>query len=233
MAVLEAVVQGKTLEEAGVDTAFLLRVAKNPDLSVVYAKAREMSSYALEEEALGRLRAAAATPGVSSTALRAIDLLVQQLRWSAIKRNPNVFSDKAAVNVTVPIAIHTSLDLGEGIGSGTKEFPNIYEARVEVVQEVPIADTDPESALADIRYGGRTAEGGLGGTLKAVEEGAEADNGREAPAMAEFDVISPNRRSRPPPKGEARKARKVARKGPGKEPGKVAGDQPAVSGEGA
>lgn len=211
MAVLEAVVQGKTLEEAGVNAAFLLRVAASPDLSVVYAKAREMSSYALEEEALGRLRAAVASGNPSSTALRAIDLLAQQLRWSAIKRNPNVYSEKAAVNVTVPIAIHTSLDLGAGIGSGTKEFPNIYEAKVEVAREVPLADLDPERPASAVRYGGVSAEEGLGGTL-APEEAAGTERAGEGGEVEEFAVIQEPRVPRAPKKGTARKDRAVASK---------------------
>lgn len=162
MAVLEAIVTGKTLQEAGVDSAFLLEVAKHPTLGLGFAKAREMSSYALEEEAIGRLRAAVAEGKVTSTQLRAIDLLVQQLRWSSIKRNPNVYSEKAAVNITVPIEIKTTLDLGDGATAGTKEFPNIYEAVAEVPTTVPLEQAAEHlpggDAVSAIRYGGAILE---------------------------------------------------------------------------
>lgn len=215
MAVLEALVQGKTLEEAGVNTAFLLRIAKSADLSLVYSKAREMSAFALEEEALGRLRAAVVSGNVPATALRALDMLVQQLRWSAIKRNPNVYSEKAAVNVTVPIQIHTTLDLGEGLSTGTKEYPNIYEARAEVVQEHPIADLDQGRPMADILYGGtKIAEPPEGtGTAgqQTAEEEAKSDTRAAAAVVDESTVVASPRRPRPPTQAQSRRGSKTSK----------------------
>jgi len=209
MAVLEAIVQGKTLEEAGVNSAFLLRVAQSHDLAVTYAKAREMSSYALEEEALGRLRAAATGGKLEHGALRAIDLLAQQLRWSAIKRNPNVYSEKAAVNVTVPIQINTSLDLGDGATSGTKEFPNIYEATVVVEREVPRADLPGDGPAADIRYGGATHESlvAQAGPVPAPVEGSGTEE-----ELAEFQVVAQPKVSRVAPAAKAQKRDRVPKK---------------------
>lgn len=209
MAVLEAIVQGKTLEEAGVNSAFLLRVAQSHDLAVTYAKAREMSSYALEEEALGRLRAAATGGKLEHGALRAIDLLAQQLRWSAIKRNPNVYSEKAAVNVTVPIQINTSLDLGDGATSGTKEFPNIYEATVTVEREVPRADLPGDGPAADIRYGGATHESlvAQAGPVPAPVEGSGTEE-----ELAEFQVVAQPKASRVAPAAKAQKRDRVPKK---------------------
>ena len=68
---------------------------------------------------------------------RKLESYVGQLRWSAAKRNPQVFSERSNVNVTVPIQINTSLPMGgEGIGGGTTDFPNIYELKADVVREV-------------------------------------------------------------------------------------------------
>src|SRR5690606_40975882 len=50
--------------------------------------------------------------------------------------NPQVFSDKAQVNVTVPIQINTTLDMGDTGAQGTAQFPNIYEMRATVGVEV-------------------------------------------------------------------------------------------------
>lgn len=119
---------------------FLLWLVKEPQLALAYAKAREISAYALEEEALSLLRQLKGQPLTPAQA-KGMDMLVQQLRWSAEKRNPGVFSKQAAVAVQIPIQINTSLDLGEqGPGAGTAEFPNIYELKADAIQVVDIPE---------------------------------------------------------------------------------------------
>jgi hypothetical protein len=162
-AVIEQLALGRdltTLQNEGLaPDGWLLRVMKDPELARFYAAAREMSAYSLEEEAIARLRRAAEAPKkLVQGELRAIEALVGQLRWSAAKRNPNVFSEKAAVHVTVPIQINTSLDMGEAQSQGTAQFPNIYEVGTarptildaEVVQEVPRDRISPASAEAAV-----------------------------------------------------------------------------------
>ena len=219
MAVLEGIVQGRTLSEAGVDTSFLLEIAKNAELGIVFAKAREMSSYAMEEEAIGRLRAAAADAKVTSTQLRAIDLLVQQLRWSSVKRNPNVFSEKAAVSITVPIQINTSLDLGHGATAGTKEFPNIYEAVAQLPATVPLEQVPDlvggAGPAADIQYGG---------TVLREQADSATEDGVGAPAPVERWESNGSRPRAVPPPPAAPQERPREEEGPREEPRPVVGE---------
>lgn len=146
--VLEQIVQGKTLEEAGADSAFLLRVMQNPTLAIAFKLSREVSAYSLEEEAIARLRRAADDPkALKHGELTAIGKLVEQLRWSAEKRNATVFSSKAALNLTVPIQINTSLDMGSDTVSSAPGIPNIYELKAEVARD--IRDV-PEVAIREL-----------------------------------------------------------------------------------
>jgi len=192
LTVLEHLVQGKTLEEAGVDTGFLLRVMKDPALGLVYARAREMSSYAMEEEALVRLRNAQGTK-MPATELRALDLLVQQLRWSAIKRNPSVYSEKAAVNVTVPIQINTTLDMGDSAANATKEFPNIYEVTVETRRDIPINEL-PDDYIAELSRTPLTITGLAESSVEAAEKEKE---GEAQPGVLQAVVGASNARANP------------------------------------
>jgi len=149
--VCEQIAFGRTLREIELDPAFppaelfLVWLMREPNLALAFARARELSAYAMEEEAIFLLRAKLKAPGTTAE-LRAAELMVQQLRWSAGKRNPGIFSEKAAVNVTVPVQINTSLDLGKGQGAGSAPgFPNIYELKAEVVKEVDLPASEPET----------------------------------------------------------------------------------------
>jgi hypothetical protein len=131
--VIERLAVGRSLDEIGAQKGFpsketfLIWLIQSPPLAQAFAKAREVSGYALEEEALALLRGLK-DEVMTAPKAKAIDMLVQQLRWSAEKRNPSVYSRQNNVNVQIPVQITTSLDLGEmKTGVGTAEFPNIYE----------------------------------------------------------------------------------------------------------
>lgn len=120
--------------------AFLKWTQTDPAIGLMYRTAREISAYSLEELALSIARQNAENPG-SPAQQKAIDAYLQQLRWAAEKRHPAVFSPRAAVNVTVPVQINTSLDLG---GSPTAvagpEMGSVYELTAEVEQEASLDD---------------------------------------------------------------------------------------------
>ena len=120
--------------------AFLKWMQTDPAIGLMYRTAREISAYSLEELALSIARQNAENPG-SPAQQKAIDAYLQQLRWAAEKRHPAVFSPRAAVNVTVPVQINTSLDLG---GSPTAvagpEMGSVYELTAEVEQEASLDD---------------------------------------------------------------------------------------------
>jgi hypothetical protein len=144
----EDIAFGKTMTEIELQpgmppgSLFIKWVLLEPRLQQMFLAAREVSSYGMEDECIALARQLVADPK-NATHVRAVEVLIGQLKWSATKRNPGVFSDKASVQVTVPIQINTSLDLGkQGESQGTSQFPNIYALRSEVVTEV---DIDPKT----------------------------------------------------------------------------------------
>ncbi len=103
-----------------------------PELARAYATARELSGHSLEEEALCMARYIRDAKHMhDSASVRAYDVALGQLRWSASKRNPRVYSERAAMTFTVPIQINTTIDLAAG-GGGTAEHTNIYEVEAKV-----------------------------------------------------------------------------------------------------
>lgn len=142
---LECVALGKSLFEIERDPGFppaktfIQWVMTYPDLARAYTVARELSGFMLEEEALFLAREVRRNPE-NTLALKAAEVLINHLKWAAGKRNPSVFSDKASVNVTVPIQINTTLDLGQAVSGATKDFPNIYEISAELDKVVPLED---------------------------------------------------------------------------------------------
>lgn len=118
-------------------------VVNSPELSRAYSAARELSAYAMEETALDLADAIRRDPG-NSQKVRAYDISMNQLRWSAIRRNPQAFSEKAALHITVPIQINTGLDLGDAsVAGGTKDHPNIYQIEAKIENTV-----EPEEKLS-------------------------------------------------------------------------------------
>lgn len=133
----------ETLEGFPSKAEFLLWAASDPGLNKAFQRAREISGYALEDEALRRLRAQADNPGTAAK-IRATEALVTQLRWSAEKRNPGIYAKQTNVNVAIPIEINTSLDMGKVTRTGTPEHPNIYSLTAQTVKTV---DVDPDAPL--------------------------------------------------------------------------------------
>lgn len=140
LAVCERVADGETLTEICREDGLPSKATFNrwviayPEVGRAYAAARELSAYAIEEDALVLARHLAEHPG-SAQRVRAFDILLNQLRWSASRRNPRVFSEKGTIQVTVPIQINTSLDMG-GVGAeGTPDFPNIFDITATVTTE--------------------------------------------------------------------------------------------------
>lgn len=130
----EEVAQGKTLVELSdpkKDGRFPSRatiyrwIINNPELSKAYAAARELSAHSFEEEALGMARAIKLLPE-SGTKVRAYEVAMGQMRWSAARRNPREFGDRGNLSIVVPVQITTPMDLGEGPGS-SPSLPGVYD----------------------------------------------------------------------------------------------------------
>lgn len=152
--VVERLAVGRSLEEIGAipgmpsKETFLVWVSQSPALAQAFTVAREVSAYALEEEVLAFLREQRKNPTTLTTnSLRATQMLAEHIRWAAEKRNPKVYAKQAAVSMTVPVQINTTLDMGGSTSVGTKEFPNIYELKavhVEVEELSPIEEGERE-----------------------------------------------------------------------------------------
>jgi transposase-like protein len=135
LSVCEAVANGKTLNEVckgtGMPnrTTFWRWVMLYKDVASAYHSARELSAQALEEEALTMARVLKGPNDFTSVKVRAFDVAMQQLGWSATRRDPGKYGQKAEKSVTVPIQINTTLDLGADAANAQ----GIYTIKAEIV----------------------------------------------------------------------------------------------------
>lgn len=146
--VIERVAVGRSLEQIaevpGLPSkeTFLIWLALSPALAQAYKAAQEVSAYALEDEVMAMLRKLR-DEGATPARIRSTQMLAEHLRWAAEKRNPRVYAKQAQVTTQIPIQINTTLDMGEGgVGTGTKDFPNIYELKAAKVEVVSLVDED-------------------------------------------------------------------------------------------
>lgn len=107
---------------------------KYPDFAAAYRAAKEASAEAFEEKALEKADDLLDENDYTGTKVRAIEVALGQLRWSATRRDPRQYGQTENKQVVVPIQINTSLDIGqEGGAEATKNtgFINVYEVSVE------------------------------------------------------------------------------------------------------
>lgn len=135
--ICERIAAGETLRSIctsdGMPTAVIFRrwSLARKELFEELQAARQLSADAFFDEALDKGRELARDPGTAQR-VRAFDVLMSQLRWSAGKLDPQRYSDRSSVSFVVPIQIVTSLDLGQE-GVVKSEDANVYEIKAEVV----------------------------------------------------------------------------------------------------
>lgn len=105
---------------------------KFPEAAEMMAKARLLSSFSFEDKGVDAALELLEGKVTDPAKVRAYDVAMNQLRWTAGKRNPKVFSDKIPPQITMGIQINTPLDLGEGHG---KEIQGVYTIEATVNQE--------------------------------------------------------------------------------------------------
>lgn len=164
--VLERIAQGELLIDLEKEPGFPRRltimqwVMADGAAARAFAAAVEMSAMAMEEKAIQMGRQIAADPG-TGTKVRAFEVAMNQLRWSASRRNPKKFGEQRQTTIVVPVTINTSLPLGEAsVGTGTEDHPNIYQIDAKVVLEgtneeealEAAAALDPEEKFMDYDY---------------------------------------------------------------------------------
>jgi hypothetical protein len=141
--VCDRIIHGETLNEickpgSGLVSAATVRrwAMLYPEAARALMAAREESAFSLDDEALDAVRAIREKPG-SPQNVRAVEVLVNHLRWVTARRNPRVYSEKAAVKITVPIQINTGLNLGEGqpAGGAGVDSNSVYTIEAKMVAE--------------------------------------------------------------------------------------------------
>lgn len=122
-------------------------VAQFPAVREAYRAARELSAQTLEDKALGIVDSLL-EPGAeyTGTYVQAAGKAMEQLRWSAERRDPGSFGSKAEAQTIVPIQINTTLDLGQGgvLGLPPPDVQKTYGYVVEVEATEPETETETE-----------------------------------------------------------------------------------------
>lgn len=148
--ICELIAEGFTLTEICNDTdhfphktTFNRWCVNNPDLRKAYLSARELSAFALEDHAINLAREIIENPG-SAQRVRAFDIAMNQMRWSASKRNPREYGERSSTNVIVPIQINTGLDLGQGGSHPGVSDDSVYAIKAQVTVPTPsLMDPQP------------------------------------------------------------------------------------------
>lgn len=153
LTICERVAEGDTLANICKDDGMPARasfhrwVVLYPELSQAYLAARELSAHALEEEALdlAHFLANKTSAPEPQGKLRAYEIALGQLRWSAARRNPRAYGDTGQTKIVVPIQINSGLDLGQGGASKSSgESPdNIYDITA-TISEDKIVEVPPD-----------------------------------------------------------------------------------------
>lgn len=111
---------------------------EHKELRDAYQAAKEISAFAFEDEALETARTSYQNPGTNEK-LRAANMLIDQLRWSAARRNPASFNDRGNQALIVPINIQTTLDVGDenSVSSKGGSIPDndIFELTLNPLEE--------------------------------------------------------------------------------------------------
>lgn len=137
-AICERVAAGETLSSICADdgmphaVTFRRWALARKELFEALQAARSLKADALFDEALDKARELAKEPG-NSQKVRAVDVLLSQLRWSAGKLDPARYSDRSQMSFVVPIQIVTSLDLGQK-GAAVAGDGNVYDLTAQVVE---------------------------------------------------------------------------------------------------
>jgi len=144
--VCERLVAGDTINKIFADrddlpnkVTFLRWLWDDETLRAAYRAARELSAYIMEDEALDLAREIKNKPD-TGTKVRAFEVALNQLRWSASRRNPREYGDRTGTNIVVPIQINTPLDLGQPGARSLEDEENVYDITAQVARGDGSAD---------------------------------------------------------------------------------------------
>lgn len=174
MRICEAAADGDTLVEIcsrddmpGRNTVYRW-LTLYPKFFDAYERAKELSAQSLEEEALMMARTLKGPNDFTSVKVQAYNIAMQQLRWSAARRNPRVYGTGVdAGSNKVPITINTTLNIGQDgpatdggkseytisievpVGRGTEDGGSETEDPPTIDLEAEPVDNDPSMAFGE------------------------------------------------------------------------------------
>lgn len=147
--VCEAVACGHTLDEVCKKEnegkfpsyiTFIRWMLMHPHVKQAYEAALELRTFAMEDEAITAAR------GAKASTAPAVRVLLSQLQWSMERGNAQRFGQKGVGQVTVPIQINTTMNLGQADAPAEAKAENIYKIEAQVPNFV---DLDPLPAEPD------------------------------------------------------------------------------------
>lgn len=150
--ICELIAEGKTLTEIVKrdDTPSRATVYRwltaFPEFHDAFERAKQISAQSFEEEALDMARVLKDKNDFTGTKVQAFNIAMQQLRWSASRRDAQRYGQKQALNVTVPVQINTSLNLGQDGKPATETQTSIYTLEATVPQVPDEPDDSPEES---------------------------------------------------------------------------------------
>lgn len=137
--ICEAIADGQTLVEIGQQDGMPNRqtihrwLAVYPKFFDAYERSREVSAQSFEEEALLMARILKNSNDFTGTKVQAYNIAMQQLRWSASRRDKTRYGQQQNGVSVVPIQINTTLNLGQaGMGAATDNATSIYTVEATV-----------------------------------------------------------------------------------------------------
>lgn len=116
-----------------------------PKFFEAFERARELSAQSFEDEAIDMARSLSGPNDFTGTKVRAYDVAMGQLRWSAARRDPQRYGQKQLGPQAMSVQIVTTLNLGQnGGGTPTDTQDSIFtiDLTVPVVPDVVEGDTD-------------------------------------------------------------------------------------------
>lgn len=157
LVICQGISEGKTLKEictaeSGLVSAHTFQkwCKLFPAVQQAYQSARQLSAQAFEEKALG-LAEGLATGNQTAQEIRAREVAMGQWRWSAAKRDPATYGEKAPVNMIVPVQIITSLALTPGaLAQATGQGEDIYNIDMSQLPQDPEEIIVPAADLVEL-----------------------------------------------------------------------------------
>lgn len=143
-------------------------LAVYPKFFDAYERAKEVSAQSFEEEAILMARTLKNQNDFTGVKVQAYNIAMQQLRWSASRRDKARYGQQQAGVTAVPIQINTTLNLGQaGMGSPTDTQQSIYtiEAQVNAIpaftegyEEDSVDTIEAEGEVVDLNAEGNENE---------------------------------------------------------------------------